>query len=534
MPVIGLLIILVLPIIYGTFISRVFKDDNPKWTVFYASGFLAMILALLVSTLAALKLDANLEKASLIFMAVLGAGAIVSFPFFLLTIIQKKMPKVKIQFLKNNLWFLIPATIVGVATVFLYVPSVVNDNTWEIVSTTLATGRIYEYSSMTGKAMEMGTAGLPIFNKIYVMPLFYTYFAKVFHLDMWLLGGIVVPLVVFTINLSLVYLVSLEVVSDNNRPYFMLAYLMILLAGTYLPSGGIPVTVGYAVLREGYSGYAICYGILAPLFLYWMLKGKRIRAWIFLFSGFPLVRLDRIAYAVKEPVKSLREVNSSGKLIALFLAALMAAVMLTVNKKEKIKWTAFIVPSVAISMMITRLKNYIEGKTKIVVYSLGISFVIFSCVIFRPFYDADYAKGITKQDEGVRDCLLIISETVSDVNIWAYEDFMFEARRVNGMVKTLYGRDDMNVTLAGVDYEPVSEYVSDYAIFMKNKTYGIDYLIQEHSDMEVVEAALKEGVNTIVLPQGSNREGYEATFETVGYAFSFETDEYIVYVRKDI
>lgn len=534
MPVIGLLLLLVLPILYGSFFMRVFKEDNPKWTVVYASGFITMILALLASVLVALKLDANLEKSSLIYMVVLGAGALVSLPAYVLNIIQKKMPKIAFSFSKDMLWFLIPAILVGLAVAFVYVPSVSNDNTWEIVSTTLATERIYEYSSMTGKPMELGVAGLPIFNKIYVMPLFYTYMAKVFHIDFWLLGGIVIPAIVYVVNLSLIYLIAEEIVPISKRPFFMIVYLMILLAGTYLPMGGIPVTIGYAVLREGYCGYAVCYGVLAPLFLYWVIKEMRISAWIMAFSVFGLIRLDRVVYGIKEPIKSLADINTSGKLMALYLGAILVALILTVNKKEKIKWIAFLIPSVAISMMITKMKSYIEGKGKNLVYWLGISFIIFSCVIFRPLYDASPSTGITKQDENVRACLEKISESVPQINLWAYEDFMFEARRVNGNVLTLYGRDDMNVTMAGSDYEPVSEYVSDYSMFTKNKSFWVDYLILEHSDIEVVEAAYKEGVNVIVLPQGSNREGYEATFETVGYAFSFETDEYIVYVRKDI
>ena len=62
MPVIGLLLIAVLPILYGVFISALFKNKESKWSTLYASGFIAMILALLVSILVALKLDADLRR----------------------------------------------------------------------------------------------------------------------------------------------------------------------------------------------------------------------------------------------------------------------------------------------------------------------------------------------------------------------------------------------------------------------------------------------------------------------------------------
>lgn len=533
MPVIGLLLIIVMPVLFGAFISVLFKNHESSWPVIYASGFIAMILALFASTLLSLKLDANLHKSALIYMAVLGIGAIVSLPFFIIGIRQKKMPKITCSFAKSDLFFIIPAAVMGIIVVFFYVPSYLNDNTWEIVSTTLYSKSIYEYSSMTGKAMELGTAGLPIFNKIYVMPLFYSYFASVFGLDMWLLGGIVIPAIVIIVNIALVHQIAKEIVSGTDKAFFMVLYLIIMMAGTYLPVGGIPVTVGYAVLREGYSGYAICYGMLAPLLLWWILKKRYVSAVVLATSVVSLVRIDRIVYAISEPVKSFVQINTAGKLVALGLVAFMAAMILSAVRKEKIRWVVFVIPSLGISMVATKLKSLITTRNHRIVYCLGLGIIIYSCVIFRPFNDAQMAHTVTKQNDEIRPCLDMIKSEVGEINLWAYEDFMYEARRMDGSVKLLYGRDDLNVTLAGVDYEPQSEYISDYRKYALNKAYFVDYLLPEHTDEEVVDNACKEGVNTFVLPLGAGRERYESLITEYGFKQLTQISDYLVYVRKD-
>lgn len=533
MPVIGLLLIAVLPILYGAFISALFKNKESKWSTLYASGFIAMILALLVSILVALKLDADLRKGALIYFAILGIAAIVSIPSFIISIRQKKMPKLVLSIDKRNLFFLIPAIIMGIFVTLVYVPSYLNDNTWEIVTTTLYSGRIYEYSSMTGKAMELGTAGLPIYNKIYVMPLFYSYFASVFGLKMWLLGGIVIPAIIYIVNISLVYQIAGEIVSSVNRAFFMVTYMMILMAGTYLPMGGIPVTVGYAILREGYSGYAVCYGILAPLLLWWILKKRYVSAIVLGTSIVSLVRIDRIVYAISEPIKSFTQINLAGKLVALAMISVFAAAVLMTVKKEKIKWEVFMIPSLGISMMATKLKSFVNGRAQKIIYCLGLSIIIYSCVIFRPFNDAETTHNITKQNDEIKECLDIIKSEVGEINLWAYEDFMYEARRLDGSVKLLYGRDDLNITLAGVDYEPQSEYISDYKKYALNKAYAVDYLVLEHEDEEIVLNACHEGVNTFVLPLGAGRERYESLLTEYGFRQVTKVSDYLVYVRKD-
>lgn len=533
MPIIGLLVIIILPIIYGAFISVLFKNTESRWSVLYASGFVAMILALLVSTLVALKIDANLHIGSLIYFAILGIGALVSLPFVIISIRQKKMPKLAFNLDKRNLFFLVPAVILGIIAIFVYVPSYINDNTWEIVTTTLYSGSIYEYSSMTGKAMELGTAGLPIFNKINVMPLFYSYFASVFGLDMWLLGGIVVPAIVYIVNLSLVYQIAKEIVPSIDKAFFMVLYMIIMMAGTYLPIGGIPVTVGYAILREGYSGYAICYGILAPLILWWILKKRYMSAVILGTSFVSLVRIDRIVYAILEPIKSFTQINMAGKLVAMTLVSFIAAVILKVVKKEKIRWEIFMIPSLGISMVATKIKCFMNTRTKKLVYCLGLSVIIFSCVIFRPFNDASVAHTITKQNDEMKVCLDMIKSEVGEIYLWACDDFMYEARRLDGSVKLLYGRDDLNITLAGVDYEPQSEYIADYRKFVLNKSYNVDYLDSVYSDEEIVANACLEGVNTFVLPLGAGKERYESLLAEYGFKQITLLSDYLVYVRKD-
>lgn len=533
MPVIGLLLLVIVPLFYGISVCILLKNKDAKWVTIYASGLLMMILVALFSVLAALKLDANLQKASKLFLILIILGVAVSIPFAIYGILSHKLPSIKIDLNKKDLWFVVPAILLGLAVCFVYVPSIANDDTFEIVSTTLANGRIYEYSAMTGQMMEQGTAGLPIFNKIYVMPLFYSMLCHIFGLKMWMLGGMIIPAIVYVINICLIYEISVELFVDKaSRRFFMIVYMLFLMAGTYLPTSGIPVTVGYAVLRQGYSGYAICYGIMLPLVMYLLLKRHILQALLMSLSVLGTVRLDRIIFRLREPFDSLRNVNSAGKLVGLYLIAVIAAVVWVYTYKGKINWLAFLLPSVAVSMMFTLVRSKIEGRKNNLIFSLSTALLILSCVLFRPLYDAEITPSFTKENKNYKECLTNIKAECTDVTLWAYEEFMFEARRLDGSIKTLYGRDDMDGRMVGLDYEEVPDLAEDYSKFIKNKSYWVDYLELEHSEDAIMKGATSYGVNVIVLPGTANKEAYEELFAKYGYMYAWEMNSGVVYIRR--
>ncbi|MBR5897431.1 MAG: hypothetical protein IKZ39_07420, partial [Lachnospiraceae bacterium] len=380
MAIVGILLLVVAPFLFGVGISCGYRERNVGYLKAYLVGFLSLFAMIFVETLAMLKLDLNLKlfewmvAGTLVIMCVLGV----------LFLLIKRPGFVRPRFEANMLWFMVPAVLLFAYSYCYLSPSFANDDTWEFVATSVAKGSVYEYSSMTGRLMK---AGLPIFNKILSMPLLYVVLADFFGISVNVSAGLVVPAIVFVLNLSIVYKIGMEL-TTSNLSYYMILYMLILMGGTYLPSFGVPVTIGYPVLREGYSGYAVAYGVVIPAAMLLLLKGKYLWMLVTLVSAVPLVRIDRIFFSLASPFVSIKAVNTAGKLMGLYLVAIAATVLMKAVGGAKIKWKAVLVPSIFVAYVSEKLKDYLKGKRENVWYSLGIAVIILSAVNFEAYDDA--------------------------------------------------------------------------------------------------------------------------------------------------
>ena len=488
MAIVGIILFLAAPLLFGVGISCKRGERNVGCLKGYLVGFLSLFAVFFVEILAMLKLDLELGKFEL---TVVGTFALMLVTGLVLLII-KRPSFIRPRFEKRMLWFLIPAILLFAYSYGYVSPSFANDDTWEFVATSVAKGSVYEYSAMTGKLMENG---LPIFNKILAMPLLYVVLADFFGISVNVSAGILVPAIVFVLNLAIVYKIGKELLVSNLH-YFMILYMLILMSGTYLPSFGLPVTLGYTVLREGYCGFAVAYGVVIPAAVLLLLKKKYFWAVAALVPSVTLIRIDRVFFAVMSPFKSLKEINTAGKLMGIYAVAIAAALILKAVKKTFIEWKVLLIPSVFVAYIAEKIKNCLTKKHESIWYSLGIAVIILSAVNFETFDDSVTNIERFSEEEKVRNCLA----EIGGKTVWGTPEFMATARRIDGNVIVLFGRDEGDPKMAGLNYEDGTEMRVEYVEALKNLATGHYWYVTEHDKDYIVDAAASEGAELAALP----------------------------------
>lgn len=492
MIVIWSLLIVLIPLLFGEVVVEIFREKNAGIFEKYACGFISLLLMSFAVTLCTVKFRLSFDKYSLLILIIWGfalaAGAVCC------VVKSRGRNKSKCGFDKFSLWYLIPAVILFVYSYLYLAPSFANDDTWEIVSTTVNTGTIYEYSAMTGEKM---VNGLPIFNKIYFLPLMYAAFVGRLEIPMNLLGGVLLPLMVFVTNIGLVRKIGREVGVKNESSY-MLLYMLALMGGTYLPANGIPATFGYGILREAYSGYGIFYGVVIPLATLLLLKKKWIETLLTASVSLGLLRIDRIYFALKTPVSTWNQVNSEGKMAVFTLLSLAAVLLLKALNNTKAEWKLLLCPPVFFSYATDNVQNLISGKGAKRVFLLVMGVAVIVACNFEPFKDAQTFVSYLKYEKEVAAELAKIEDR--DCCILAPLEFMSVARRIDGSVRTLFGRDDVTPTMVGLDYEDSSEYVIYYYRYTLNHYLMYEPYYIPFTNEELLEIAKKEGMDYLIFP----------------------------------
>lgn len=480
------LAVLVAPILTGSLVSAIFREKTLTYAAKYGTGFVSLVGVLLAVQLVSLKLDMGFDRLSVVFLILCALLSLAGIPFL------KKPCGFAV---KKDMFLVAVLTAITALYAFVYLaPSFVNDDSFEIVANSIATKTIYEYSSMTGQKM---IAGLPIFNKIYIMPVLLAVLCSRFGASMWLVGAFLIPTVVFVTGVFLVNDIANEL-NIHRKSVFLITFLLILVAGTYLPKNGIPVTAGYAILREGYSGYAVAYGILLPLAVLLLLKKKYLYAIVMFLPMLSLVRIDRIFYALLSLGESYGAMNRSGKHLGLFLFSVCAMVIYTAVKRKKINWWILLCPPVFVAFSFERLVSDIADGSRRMLFCLGGALIILSSCYLTPFADAEPASLVRKYEEYVKEEIAKIDDF--DHSIYGSAEFMAAARRIDGRVKTLYGRDDVSEALQGLDYEETSEYARDFYHYMLNYNLSVEGYALEHSEEEILKQAEIEGMRYFIPP----------------------------------
>lgn len=492
MIVLGILVMLFAPYFVGACMITIFRERNAGHVNVYVTGLLSLFVFFLGFLMLALKLDlgiARLERYYFSFISILCLiGAIFSF--------KRRGEREKIS--KAGLWVMVPAALLALFSFVYLSPSIINDDTWETVTTTIFTGKIHEVSALTGRDM---VAGLPIFNKIYVMPIYIACMCDFFNIPVRLMMQFLLPFIAYTCNLMLVYKISKEL-KVKNKNCFLLIYMLLLMAGTYLPKTGVPSTVGYALLREGYSGYAFAYGVAVPAMILLLYKKRYIHAAFVSLSILGLVRLDRVFFTiVKEPLKTFGFINDSGKIMIVYLVCVLAWIFIErKSNHSKMAWMTLAMPTVFISYIVVSILDRIYDKKRRIVYLLGVSVIILSTVSFMPFKDAETLKETLQYERFAKETLA--QNDAYGKIIWADDKLMATARRVEPSVKTLYSRSSISDYMQGLYFEDES-YAWDYYKLFRNEenfretTVKNIYTLSRDAD-DITNHAYEEGLDIII------------------------------------
>ena len=510
--------------------QKLLRERKPGSVLNLISVFLFLLLVFVPCLLYALKKDLGLAELKNIYVPAALAVLALRLIFMLVGIIRGKIGFLAPSLNKKDpfLWvFLGAAVLLGVFSFFCVTPSFVNDDTWEAVETTLLHGSVYEYSSLTGMQLETGH---PIFYKVYIMPMFYAVIRSFLNVGLYPIAGIVIPVFVYILHLWLVYEISAEVLPEKVRFLFMTVYLAVLCAGTYLPKSGVPVTAGYAVLREGYSGYGICYGLVLPMCLLCVLQRRWIRALFAAASAMGLLRLDRIFYGLIDVVKTNVSVNGAGKLFFLFIVCVAALILCGRKSDIRPKWYACLIPSVTIALTTVSLGSLLKTRRDTVIYYLGIGAVIFACCDFKPFDDAEFGNFLSTH-RGVAECTQLIPEGSV---VLSTKEFMEKVRRVDSKVKTAFARSYYTPELTGLDFEEPPKYCREYLMFAENysmwiSAYGYTSDSGYISLYELAEMIGAGGIDTIVIPVSRNDSEESDSFTDAGFEYLGDRGGYSVY-----
>lgn len=519
-------VLIAVPYVLGTALTIIFGDRSTRGNIRWVIGILYCFAYFFVCLLIALKLDADLNALCRLFGIFTAAFLAGSIP---VVIFGFSRNKVRVLHYDNKiLSWLIPAVCLGVFSIVFLKPDFSNDITVETVRTTLYSNRLYEYSSLLGTKME---AGLPIFNKIEIMPMLYACLGRMFRVDPLYIIRFIAPVVSYVSNLFVTWEIATILVKDKHKNLYMIFHLLILIAGTYLPANAIPVTMGQPLLRQGYSGYAFCYGVLVPAMVLALLQKRYFLSVLFLVPFLGLVKLDRLFFSFKEFFTSYNVVNSAGKLLTLYF---VGVIWWLIRRKNKVRIPrgAFLSGATLACVTFTDMYDYFGEKKTFPVFA-GV--VIMGCCSFFPFKGAEFVVEHKSIGGQYFDFDGLLAEGDDNIVLWAPNEVMDAARRENPRILPVYGRDMYNKLLAGSNYEAYDEE-------QEFLCYAIEVLSKHAYDDEYLEITLKydleenrtiNDVDVIVLRTATQSEVINKVFYDKGFSFDREYKEYTILRRGD-
>ena len=511
-----ILLILVIPYLVGIALIMILGQRNRKGPIAWILGVLFLFVCFLVSLLVSLKLDYDVNGMMRLFKIVAISFTVGAIPAFIAYI--RKIPFDAPPITKRTLIWFVPTVVVGVVSIFLIGPSYANNATLELVRTTIESGEVYRVSALLGTDME---AGLPIFSKIEILPMVYVLLCRNFSVDPEIMILYIVPAIAYFANITIMHEIARKLVSEKARALFMLTHLCVLIGGTYLPKFMTPVTVGWPLLRQGYSGYAWAYGVAIPMLILMFLDKRPVLAAVSGASVLGLLRLDRIFFVLKDFPQSFLQMNQAGKLFILYVLALAIWIIKKPAKRKDARFT-FLSGSAIMSTVVCDLYEKLGEKR---IFAASAMILTLAGVGWFPFKDAvsvpkapcvDYSSLMQGKDS---------------IMLWAPENVMEYARRKNAKIKLIYGRDMFDEGLIGLNYEEYSK--SQYSL------YDIMWMTERTMDPKkeellvgmIDENPALERVDVVLLPMENTTEKISMALVHRGFTYAEQQGEYYM-MRK--
>ena len=280
-----LLFLIIIPCLIGQPVRKVLDHKGHDMVTTYLVGVMTLFITsggvqlLMILTK---RPFSDYEKFYLLILAILSlVGIVLAFFEFRKEKNGVSLRKRASEFLKSQ-FPTKDSRIFGVLTVVVLVlcaariltgtPDLTGDFTLETVNTTLATDSIYEYNSLTGQVIE---EGMPIRQQILTLPFFLAFLSKVFGIDAAGLLYQIFPCYVL-ILIALVYSRWGTLLFPNQagrQKGFLFIVSFLLLVGDY--GRFAPAAL---ILHQGFTGNAVCVGVVLPFAIYLCMRGKWLPA----------------------------------------------------------------------------------------------------------------------------------------------------------------------------------------------------------------------------------------------------------------
>lgn len=263
--------LVIVPLLLGTLGNLFIKVKKISMPTTYVTGLFAMLLIFEGVVIVALKLDLPFSVLTYLFSILM---LIICGSAFFVT----KQLRIRKGFEWKNilldqkkdivilciLWVII--FFAQIAVSFYFSPIVQEDNTMEIVQTTLTTNSIHMYNAMTGQASVNGIA---MQGKFMALPLFYAYICRVFRLN----PGVFLYRIVPTWILILSYMVYADWAgqmfrTEEDKPdtlaatVFVVLYAVLLFFGDFLFT-----TIPYRIFHCAWAGETVVVAIVLPFII---------------------------------------------------------------------------------------------------------------------------------------------------------------------------------------------------------------------------------------------------------------------------
>ncbi len=147
-------------------------------------------------------------------------------------------------------------------------PDITGDFTLETIRTTLQTDSIYRYNSLTGMIL---TEGMPIRQQILTLPFCLAFLSEFFGVELTLVVHKIFPCFVLLLGF-LVYSRLAGILFERDKTkqiIFMFVICFMILVGDY--AHAVPAAL---MLHQGFTGNALCAGVVVPFVVYACLRRK--------------------------------------------------------------------------------------------------------------------------------------------------------------------------------------------------------------------------------------------------------------------
>lgn len=281
------IVLFIVPLLLGTLWNRIWKalgiSKTPKTSVpgNYLPGVFLMLCFFEGVVIFSMKFDLLFSQVvfiiSVLFLLLCGLACVFcqrELKILLLPrddnqIIQEEKGKEKIIYIL----LIFCVFLLQVFLIFYFAPVTGDDNTMEVVQTTLTTNTIGMYHPLTGRLYETGPT---LQGKLLSLPVFYAYMIQIFSAEPAVFLYRIIPIWVLLMTYLAYSLIGNELFHDEEKEkkkqLFLFFYSVLLLFGGYLFT-----TPGYQLLHGSWKGEGIVVTVLIPYLISLGINWKKER-----------------------------------------------------------------------------------------------------------------------------------------------------------------------------------------------------------------------------------------------------------------